>query len=101
MILRRIQVEGFKCFANPVEVGPFDERLNILFGPNGKGKSTLLAGMTRGLMDTYNLGGAEAQRQQAGGQARLATGRADGRHDRMGREDERRRIRAIGPAGDE
>jgi chromosome segregation ATPase len=61
MILRNIQVEGWACFSNSVDVGPFDERLNILGGPNGTGKSTLLRIMTRGLTDTYSVGGTEAQ----------------------------------------
>jgi DNA repair exonuclease SbcCD ATPase subunit len=61
MILHTIQVEGWGCFSNSVEVGPLDERLNVLSGANGTGKSTLLKIMTRGLMDTYSVGGAEAQ----------------------------------------
>jgi energy-coupling factor transporter ATP-binding protein EcfA2 len=69
MILRRVQVEGWGCFVNPVEVGTFDERLNVLFGPNGTGKSTLLEVMTRGLMDTYSVGGAEAQSLRPWGRA--------------------------------
>jgi DNA repair exonuclease SbcCD ATPase subunit len=61
MILRNIQVEGWGCFANSTQVGPFDEGLNVLSGPNGIGKSTLLKIMTRGLVDTYSVGGTEAQ----------------------------------------
>jgi energy-coupling factor transporter ATP-binding protein EcfA2 len=61
MILHRIHIEGWGCFANPTEIGPFDERLTIFGGPNGTGKSTLLKIITRGLVDTYSVGGTEAQ----------------------------------------
>jgi energy-coupling factor transporter ATP-binding protein EcfA2 len=61
MIVRKIHVEGWGCFADATEIGPFNERLNVISGRNGRGKSTLLRIMTRGLMDTYNVGGTEAQ----------------------------------------
>jgi energy-coupling factor transporter ATP-binding protein EcfA2 len=61
MILRNIEIEGWACFADAVKVGPFDDRLNLLCAPNGKGKSTLLEVMTRGLIDTHTVGGLEAQ----------------------------------------
>ena len=61
MILHKIHIEGWGCFANATEIGPFDERLTVLSGPNGTGKSTLLKIITRGLVDTYSVGGTEAQ----------------------------------------
>ena len=46
MILRSICVEGWRCFAGSVEVGPFSDGLNIVYGPNGVGKSTMMMSAT-------------------------------------------------------
>src|SRR5258708_1549414 len=61
MIVRQIEAEGWGCFANAVEVGPLSEGVNVLYGPNGIGKSTLLETIIRGLFDSYAVGGSEAQ----------------------------------------
>ncbi len=61
MILKGIQVEGWACFSNRVEVGPLDERINVLYSSNGTGKSTLSKILTRGLVENHGVGGAEAQ----------------------------------------
>ncbi|NLE37276.1 MAG: AAA family ATPase [Pirellulaceae bacterium] len=60
MILRKLSVEGWRCFANPIELGPLDDRINVIHGPNGAGKSTLMGAMIRGLMDNHALGGKAA-----------------------------------------
>ena len=49
VILRSIVVQGWRCFANPVSVGPFTEGLNVLHAPNAAGKSTLLKPLRLGL----------------------------------------------------
>ena len=59
MILRSIRVEGWRCFAAPVEVEPFGDGLNIIHGPNGIGKSTLMTALARGLFDSHNVGGSD------------------------------------------
>lgn len=59
MILRSIRVEGWRCFAAPIEVGPFMDGLNIIHGPNGVGKSTLMTALARGLFDSHGAGGAD------------------------------------------
>ena len=59
MILRSIQVEGWRCFASPVQVGPFVDGLNIIHGPNGSGKSSLMMALARGLFDSHQVGGAD------------------------------------------
>src|ERR1700740_36910 len=61
MIIKGIQVEGWACFSNRIDVGPLDERINVLYGPNGTGKSTLSRIITRGLVENHGVGGAEAQ----------------------------------------
>ena len=60
MIVRYIEAEGWGCFANAIEVGPLSEGVNVLYGPNGTGKSTLLETIIRGLFDSYAVGGIEA-----------------------------------------
>ncbi len=57
MILRSIQVEGWRCFAAPVKVAPFADGLNIVHGPNGIGKSTLMLALVRGLFDNHSVTG--------------------------------------------
>lgn len=57
MILRSIQVDGWRCFAAAVAVGPLGEGLNVIHGPNGIGKSTLMMALVRGLFDSHSVGG--------------------------------------------
>ena len=61
MILRSIQVRGWKCFADPVEVGPFTEGLNVLHAPNATGKSTLFEALLRGLLDGHRVTGRDVE----------------------------------------
>ena len=64
MIVRSIRVEGWRCFAAPVEVGPFIDGLNIIHGPNGIGKSTLMSAIVRGFFDNHNVGGVDIKSLQ-------------------------------------
>ena len=57
MILRTLELEGWRCFANPITVGPFSDRVNVVHGPNGIGKSTLMWALVRGLLDNHAVGG--------------------------------------------
>jgi len=59
MILRAIRIAGWRCFLESVEVGPFQEGLNVLYAPNATGKSTLFEGLLRGLLDGHRVGGQE------------------------------------------
>jgi DNA repair exonuclease SbcCD ATPase subunit len=52
-------VSGWRCFADAVAVGPFQEGLNVIYAPNATGKSTLFEAMRRGLMDGHRVGGKE------------------------------------------
>ncbi|MBZ5586105.1 MAG: AAA family ATPase, partial [Acidobacteriia bacterium] len=61
MILRCLEVQGWRCFAGRVRLGEFSERLNVVHGPNGAGKSTLFQAMARGLLDSHRVGGEEAE----------------------------------------
>lgn len=57
MIVRSIRVEGWRCFADAVEVGPFGDGLNVVHGPNGIGKSTLFLALVRGVFDGHKVAG--------------------------------------------
>jgi DNA repair exonuclease SbcCD ATPase subunit len=59
MILRRLAVEGWRCFANRFEIGPLSDGVNVLHGPNSSGKSTLMGALVRGLFDNH-AGSAQA-----------------------------------------
>ena len=58
MILRSIEVEGFRCFDRALRVADFAPGLNVLHGPNGAGKSTLLRALQHVMVDSYSLSGA-------------------------------------------
>ncbi len=57
MILRSIRVQGWRCFADPLEVGPLADGLNVLHAPNATGKSTLFEALLRGLLDGHRVSG--------------------------------------------
>jgi DNA repair exonuclease SbcCD ATPase subunit len=58
VILRSLEVEGFRCFDRLVVIGDFATGLNVLAGPNGSGKSTLLRALRHVLVDAHSLSGA-------------------------------------------
>ncbi|MBI2688825.1 MAG: AAA family ATPase [Acidobacteria bacterium] len=58
MIIRGIEVEGFRCFDRLVALDSFAPGLNIIYGPNGVGKSTLLRALRHVLVDAHSLSGA-------------------------------------------
>ncbi|MFH1241242.1 MAG: AAA family ATPase [Pseudomonadota bacterium] len=57
MILQSITLSGWRCFLEEVMVGPFSDRLNVICGPNGIGKSTLFEALRRALMDSHSVTG--------------------------------------------
>jgi len=57
MILGSLRVENWRCFANPVQLGPLGDGLNVIHGPNGTGKSTLMLALVRGLLDNHAVAG--------------------------------------------
>jgi DNA repair exonuclease SbcCD ATPase subunit len=57
MILQSITLSGWRCFLEEVTLGPFSNRLNVISGPNGIGKSTLFEALRRALMDSYSVTG--------------------------------------------
>lgn len=61
MILRGLKVEGFRCFADAIEIGPFDERIQVIHAPNGTGKSTLFDALRTALFERHRVSGAKAE----------------------------------------
>ncbi len=61
MILHSISVSGWRCHIDPLNVGPFQEGLNVLHGPNATGKSTLFEALLRGLLDGHRVSGKEIE----------------------------------------
>lgn len=57
MILQSITLSGWRCFIEEVSIGTFSDRLNVIFGPNGIGKSTIFEALRRGLMDSHSVTG--------------------------------------------
>ena len=73
MILRSIAVQGWRCFANPVSVGPFADGLNVLHAPNAIGKSTLFEAMRLGLLDGHRVTGRDVENLRPWGRALAPT----------------------------
>ncbi len=73
MILRSIEVKGWRCFPDKVRLGRLSERLNVVYGPNGAGKSTFFEAMVRGFFDYHRVGGEFAEMLRPWGKA-LAPG---------------------------
>jgi len=69
MILRRLRVEGFRCFRNPVELSGLGPGLTVIHGHNGTGKSSLLLAVARGLFDRYSARGGEMEQLRPWGTA--------------------------------
>src|SRR3954470_17443088 len=61
MILHSIRAQNWRCLLNPVEMGPFSERLNVIHAPNGTGKSSLFEAMRRALFDAHHVAGREIE----------------------------------------
>jgi DNA repair exonuclease SbcCD ATPase subunit len=61
MILRSLRVMNWRSLLNPVELGPFSERINVIHAPNGTGKSSLFEAMRRALFDAHLVSGDEIE----------------------------------------
>lgn len=59
MILHSLTLSGLRCFRNPVTLADFDPGVNIIYGPNESGKSTLILGLVLAFANRYNVGGKE------------------------------------------
>lgn len=57
MIIRSITVSSWRCFLGQLSIGPFDDRLNIVFAPNGTGKTTIFEALRRAFLDAHKSSG--------------------------------------------
>jgi exonuclease SbcC len=57
MILRSLAISGLRCFRNPIELGDFSEGINIIYGPNESGKSTLIKGLELAFLNRHDMTG--------------------------------------------
>jgi DNA repair exonuclease SbcCD ATPase subunit len=59
MILRKVKVEGWRCFVEPVSVGPLGDKLNVIHAGNAVGKSSLFDALLKCLFDNHSVTGRE------------------------------------------
>jgi DNA repair exonuclease SbcCD ATPase subunit len=61
MRLLSLEVKGAACFRNPIRLGEFDPQINIIYGPNECGKSTLITCLARAFFDKSNTRAQEVE----------------------------------------
>jgi len=61
MILRRLRVQHFRCFRNPVELTGLGTGVHVIHAPNETGKSSLVLAVARALFDRYSTKDREIQ----------------------------------------
>jgi len=61
MIIHSIKLVDWRCFLGEITVEPLDIGLNIVYAPNGTGKSTLFEALRRGLLDGHKVVGKDAE----------------------------------------
>ena len=69
MILHSVHVENYKGIRGPWDVEFNVESPNLLEGPNGVGKSTLVDAIQRCLVESHNVSGAGAEEMRPRGTA--------------------------------
>jgi len=65
VIVRSIRVANWRCLLDEIEVGPFEDGLNILHAANGLGKSTLFEALRRALLDGHRVTGRDVEALRA------------------------------------
>ncbi|WP_375773050.1 AAA family ATPase [Archangium gephyra] len=61
MILRRLRVQHFRCFRNPVDLSGLGTGVHVIHAPNETGKSSLILAVARALFDRYSTKDREIQ----------------------------------------
>ncbi len=62
MKITRLRIEQFRKFRAPIEIGDFDDGLNLFVGPNEAGKSTIAAAIRAAFFERHRSGSVEALR---------------------------------------
>lgn len=57
MILHSLSISGLRCFRNPIELNDFSEGINIIYGPNETGKSTLITALVLAFLNRHDMTG--------------------------------------------
>lgn len=70
MLLHQLTIEGWRNLRESITLAELSRGLNVVFGPNETGKSTVMDAVCRGFFDRHGTGG-DMQRQQPWG-TRLA-----------------------------
>jgi hypothetical protein len=61
VILRRLRVQHFRCFRNPVELSGLGTGIHVIHAPNETGKSSLILAVARALFDRHSTKDREIQ----------------------------------------
>ncbi len=61
MILHRLNVANWRSLLTTIELGPFNDHLNVIHAPNGTGKSSLFEALRRALFDAHHVSGDEIE----------------------------------------
>lgn len=61
MILRKLRVQNFRCFRNPVELSGLGTGVHVIHAPNESGKSSLVLAVARALFDHHSTQDREIQ----------------------------------------
>ncbi|MBJ6761793.1 hypothetical protein JGU66_13545 [Myxococcaceae bacterium JPH2] len=69
MIVRRLRVQHFRCFRNPVELADMGVGVHVVHAPNEMGKSSLVLALARALFDKHNTKDREVQNLRPWGTA--------------------------------
>jgi hypothetical protein len=61
VILRKLRVQHFRCFRNPVELSGLGAGIHVIHAPNETGKSSLVLAVARALFDRHSTKDREIQ----------------------------------------
>lgn len=69
MIVRSITIANWRCFLNEIVLEPFELGLNVVYAPNGTGKSAIFEAFRCALLDGHRVTGREVEAIRPWGRA--------------------------------